>query len=173
VVEKGPKREQLGFNAASCVQLQVQHVNHIVVCNSLMQRTYDERAFSVLTGINQYTEEYRAIAGKQEVWLTSLIESLAELFIYRERAQRTCLCDNPESSAKVLREWLDRLCAGLSLIDSASPQKGCCCKSYNKNWRDVLLAGEVFYALRGAKTQEPAMPGYAISRGIPGMDTWE
>ena len=54
-----------------------------------------------------------------------------------------------EFTAKVVREWLERIGVKTLFIEPGSPWENGYNESFNGKLRDELLNGEIFYSLKG------------------------
>ena len=151
VPQKQPKRGRLWLNDGSCVRLRPQYPNHVWAYDFVMDRTYDGRAFRMLTVIDEYTRECLAIVVDRKLRSTDVIETLAELFISRRTPEHIRSDNGPEFCAQAVREWLARLGVGPLFIEPGSPWENGYCESFNGRLRDELLNGEIFYTLQEAK----------------------
>ena len=151
VPQKQPRRGRLWLNDGSCVRLRPQHPNHVWAYDFVMDRTYDGRAFRMLTVIDEYTRECLAIVVDRKLKSTDVIETLAELFLSKGLPEHIRSDNGPEFCAKAVREWLDRFDVGPLFIEPGSPWENGYCESFNGKLRDELLNGEIFYTLQEAK----------------------
>ena len=151
VPQKQPRRGRLWLNDGSCVRLRPQHPNHVWAYDFVMDRTYDGRAFRMLTVIDEYTRECLAIVVDRKLKSTDVIETLAELFLSKGLPEHIRSDNGPEFCAKAVREWLDHFDVGPLFIEPGSPWENGYCESFNGKLRDELLNGEIFYTLQEAK----------------------
>ena len=59
--------------------------------------------------------------------------------------------NGPEMTAKIVRDWLQRVGANTLFIAPGSPWENGFCESFNGKLRDELLNGEIFYTLKEAR----------------------
>jgi transposase InsO family protein len=115
-------------------------------------RTSDGRAFRILTVLNEYTRECLAILVGRHISSEDVIDQLFHLFVFR-RIPEYLLSDNgPEFTAKVIREWLNRLGITTLFIELGSPWENGYVESFNGKLGDELINREVFTTLLEAKT---------------------
>jgi putative transposase len=83
VPARQPKRSRLWFNDGSCVPLRPEYPNHVWAYEFVMDRTYDGKAFRMLTVIDEYTRECLAIVVGRKLNSNDVLYTLADLFIRR------------------------------------------------------------------------------------------
>ena len=80
-----------------------------------------------------------------------VLETLAELFVYRGVPDYIRSDNGPEFTAQAVRQWLRRVGVKTLFIEPGSPWENGYNESFNGKLRDQLLNGEIFYTLREAK----------------------
>ncbi len=80
-----------------------------------------------------------------------VVETLADLFILKGVPAYIMSDNGPEFTAKLVREWLERLGSNTLFIEPGSPWENGYNESFNGKFRDELLNGEIFYILKKAK----------------------
>ncbi len=152
VPARQPKRGRLWFNDGSCVRLKPEYPNHVWAYDFVADRTYDGKAYRMLTVIDEFTRECLAIVVEQE-----------------DRFQRCSLhvggSVHPpwHSGAHPLRQRsgvlrqggpgvaIGRLGVGTLFIEPGSPWENGYIESFNGKLRDELLNREIFCTLIEAR----------------------
>jgi transposase InsO family protein len=80
-----------------------------------------------------------------------ILETLAELFVYRGVPRYIRSDNGPEFTAEAVRDWLGRVGVKTLFIQPGSPWENGYNESFNGKLRAQLLDGEIFYTLREAK----------------------
>ncbi len=80
-----------------------------------------------------------------------VIETLADVMLWRGVPEYLRSDNGPEFVAKELRKWLATLGTGTLYIESGSPWENGYCESFNGKLRDECLNGEIFYSLKEAQ----------------------
>jgi len=150
VPARQPKRARLWFNDGSCVRLRPERPNHVWAYDFLMDRTYEGRAFRMLTVIDEYTRECLAIVVGRRINSHDVLYTLADLFIRRGIPTHIRSDNGPEFCAKAVRGWLGRLGVGTLFIEPGSPWENGYIESFNGKLRDELLNREIFYTVKEA-----------------------
>ena len=83
VPQKQPKRSRLWLTDGSCVRLRPCWPNHVWSYDFVMARTYDGKAFRMLTIIDEYTRECLAIEVARRFDADAVLYRLTELFVSR------------------------------------------------------------------------------------------
>ena len=150
VPARQPKRARLWFNDGSCVRLRPERPNHVWAYDFLMDRTYEGRAFRMLTVIDEYTRECLAIVVGRRINSHDVLYTLADLFIRRGIPTHIRSDNGPEFCAKAVRGWLGRLGVGTLFIEPGSPWENGYIESFNGKLQDELLNREIFYTVKEA-----------------------
>lgn len=108
----------------------------------------EENILTFLAEWSQQFEQHQVIVGlgSQEV-----IETLADVMVWRGIPEHIRSDNGPEFVAKELRKWLGNLGTGTLYIEPGSPWENGYCESFNGKMRDECLNGEIFYSLREAQ----------------------
>ena len=80
-----------------------------------------------------------------------VIETLAEVMLWRGVPEHIRSDNGPEFIAKQLRKWLATVGTGTLYIEPGSPWENGFCESFNGKLRDECLNGEIFYSLKEAQ----------------------
>jgi len=113
-------------------------------------RTYDGKAYRMLTVIDEFNRECLAIIVGRKIDSNDVLYTLAGLFISRGIPAHIRSDNGPEFCAKAVREWLGRLGVGTLFIEPGSPWENGYIESFNGKLRDELLNREIFYTLKEA-----------------------
>ena len=151
VPKKQPKRGRLWLNDGSCIRLRPQHKDHVWSYDFVVARTVDERAFRILTILDEYTRECLAILVDRRITSQSVIDRLFHLFIFRGIPEHIRSDNGPEFTARAIRLWLNRFGVKTLFIEPGSPWENGYIESFNGKLRDELLNREVFTTLAEAK----------------------
>ena len=152
VPHKQPKRGRLWLNDGSCIRLRPQHKDHVWSYDFVVARTFDGRAFRILTILDEYTRECLAMRVERRLTSEDVIDQLFQIIILRGVIPEHIRSDNgPEFTAKAVREWLGRLGVKTLFIEPGSPWENGYIESFNGKLRDELLNREIFTTLEEAK----------------------
>jgi len=151
VPHKQPKRGRLWLNDGSCLRKRPEHRNHVWAYDFVQDRTKDGRSFKMLTVIDEYTRECLAIRVERKLKSIDVLETLADLFLIKGVPEHIRSDNGSEFTAKIVREWLDRLGSQTLFIEPGSPWENGYNESFNGKLRDELLNGEIFYNLKEAQ----------------------
>ncbi len=151
VPAKQPKRGRLWLNDGSCIRLRPDWRNHVWAYDFVQARTYDGRAFRMLTVIDEFTRECLAIEVARRLRSDDVLQVLAELFVQHGPPDHIRSDNGSEFTAKVVRKWLSRIGVKTLYIEPGSPWENGYNESFNGKLRDELLNGEIFYTLKEAK----------------------
>lgn len=105
----------------------------------------------MLTVIDEYTRECLAIRVDRKLKSIDVLETIADLFLIKGVPENIRSDNGPEFTAKVIREWLERIGSQTLFIEPGSPWENGYNESFNGKLRDELLNGEIFYTLKEAK----------------------
>jgi transposase InsO family protein len=122
VPSRQPKRGRLWFNDGSCVRLRPKHPNHDWAYDFVAERTYEGKAYRMLTVIDEYSWECLAIVVARRINSHDVLYTLADLFIRRGIPAHIRSDNGPEFCAKAVREWLSRLGVGTLFIEPVPKQ---------------------------------------------------
>jgi putative transposase len=78
-----PKRGRLWLNDGSCVRLRPEYPNHVWAYDFVADRTYEGKAFRMLTIIDEFTRECLAIVVGRRINSHDVLYTLADLLIRR------------------------------------------------------------------------------------------
>ena len=117
-----------------------------------MDRTYDGTPFRMLCVIDEFTRECLAIRVERRLNARIVLEVLADLFLTHGPPEHIRSDNGSEFIEKALRAWLGRLGVKTLFIEPGSPWENGYCESFNSKLRDELLAREIFYTMKEAKT---------------------
>jgi len=135
----------------SCERLRPERANHVWSYDFVSAMTHDGRALRLLVLIDEYTRECLAIRVARRLGSYEVIETLADVMLWRGIPEYIRSDNGPEFVAKELRKWLGNLGTGTLYIEPGSPWENGYCESFNGKLRDECLNGEIFYSLREAQ----------------------
>ena len=151
VPQKQRPRGRLWLNDGSCVRLRPERPNHVWSYDFVSARTHDGRTIRMLTLIDEYTRECLAIRVARRLGSYEVIETLADVMLFRGIPENIRSDNGSEFVAEKLRKWLRKLGTGTLYIAPGSPWENGYCESFNGKLRDECLNGEIFYSLKEAQ----------------------
>jgi transposase InsO family protein len=151
VPQKQKPRGRLWLNDGACVRLRPERPNHVWNYDFVSAATHDGRALRLLTLIDEFTRECLAIRVARRLGSQEVIETLAELMVWRGIPEHLRSDNGPEFIAQELRQWLGSLGTGTLYIEPGRPWKNGYCESFNGKLRDECLNGEIFYSPQEAQ----------------------
>jgi transposase InsO family protein len=151
VPQKQRARGRLWLNDGSCVRLRPEHANHVWSYDFVSAMTHDGRTLRLLVLIDEYTRECLAIRVARRLGSNEVIETLADVMLWRGIPEHLRSDNGPEFVAKELRKWLGNVGTGPLYIEPGSPWENGYCESFNGKLRDESLNGEIFYSLKEAQ----------------------
>jgi len=114
-------------------------------------QTHDGRSIRLMTLIDEYTRECLSIRVARRINSFGVIEALSDVMLHRGIPEHIRSDNGPEMTAKVVRDWLQRIGSKTLFIAPGSPWENGYNESFNGKLRDELLNGEIFYSLKEAK----------------------
>jgi len=151
VPKKQPRRGRLWLNDGSCLRLRPGWPNHVWSYDFVADRTSDGRPLKMLTLVDEYTRECLAIDIERRADAMSVLERLAALFIERGVPDYLRSDNGSEFTARIVRNWLNRLGVKTLFIEPGSPWENGYVESFNGKFRDECLNGEIFDTVVEAK----------------------
>jgi putative transposase len=151
VPQKQPPRGRLWLNDGSCVRLRPERPNHVWSYDFVAALTHDGRTLKILTLLDEYTRECRALRVERRLGCEEVIETLAAVMTTDGIPEYLRSDNGPEFIASALRQWLSGVGAVPLYIEPGSPWENGYCESFNGKLRDECLNGEIFYSLREAQ----------------------
>ena len=121
VPAKQPKRGRLWFNDGSCVRLRPAWKDHVWAYDFVHLRLHDGTGIRLLTVIDEYSRACLAIRAARSIRSADVIEALAELMVTRGVPDHIRSDNEPEFTARAVREWLGRVGARTLYIEPGSP----------------------------------------------------
>jgi transposase InsO family protein len=94
--------------------------------------------------LDEYSRESLKIYLDRKITSYDVIEHLAELFVERGAPDYIRSDNGPEFTARVVREWLERLGVKTLFIEPGSPWENGFIESFNGKMRDEHLNREIF-----------------------------
>ena len=147
VPHKQPKRARLWLNEGSCVRLRAEHKDHVWSYDFVHDRTADNRAFKILTIIDEYTRQCLSLSVARRLNSQDVLDQLSTLFLTRGVPKHIRSDNGPEFTAKAVRDWLALVGVDTLFIEPGSPWENGYIESFNGKLRDELLNGEIFTTL--------------------------
>ena len=151
VPKKQPRKGRLWLNDGSCLRLRPCWRDHVWTYDFVANRTRDGRPLKMLTVVDGYTRECLAIDVGRRADSMSVLERLAALFVERGVPDYIRSDNGSEFTARLVRNWLERVGVKTLFIEPGSPWGNGYVESLNGKFRDEFLNGEIFYTLREAK----------------------
>ena len=151
VPKRQPKRGRLWLNDGSCVRLRPTHRNHVWAYDFVMDRTHDGRPIKIMTVIDEYSRESLAMVVDRKIKSNDVLFCLSDLFLIYGVPEHIRSDNGSEFTAKLVREWLERVGVKTLFIEPGSPWENGYNESFNGKLRDELLNGEIFYNLKEAQ----------------------
>ena len=151
VPKKQPKRSRLWLNDGSCVRQRAEYPNHLWSYDFVFERTHDGRPVRILAIIDEYTRECLTLDVARRMTSEDIIYRLGMLFVKHGVPAYIRSDNGPEFTAKVVREWLERLKVQTLYIEPGCPWENGYVESFNGKLRDELLNREIFYTLQEAR----------------------
>ncbi len=151
VPNKQPKRSRLWLNDGSCIRLRPEYRNHVWSYDFVADRTQDGRALKMLVVMDEYSRECLSIEVERSIKSFQVLEQLGDLFVERGTPAYIRSDNGPEFTAKLVRNWPERLNVGTLFIEPGSPWENGYVESLNGKFRDEFLNGELFYTLAEAQ----------------------
>ena len=151
VPKKQPRKGRLWLNDGSCLRLRPCWRDHVWAYDFVADRTRDGRPLKMLTVVDEYTRECLAIDVERRADSMRVLERLAALFVERGVPDYLRSDNGSEFTARLVRNWLERVGIKTLFIEPGSPWENGYVESLNGKFRDEFLNGEIFYTLREAK----------------------
>ena len=151
VPKKQRPRGRLWLNDGSCWRLRAERANHVWSYDFVHHATHDGRSVRLLTLVDEFTREALAITVARRLNSMDVIETLADVMLSHGIPEHIRSDNGPEMTAKIVRDWLQRVGANTLFIEPGSPWENGFCESFNGKLRDELLDGEIFYSLKEAR----------------------
>ena len=117
----------------------------------MMDRTHNGRPIKILTVIDEDSRQCLATVVDRKIKSDDVLDCLSDLFLLYGAPEHIRSDNDPEFTAKMVREWLARIGVNTLFVEPGSPWENGYNESFNGKLRDELLNREVFYNLREAK----------------------
>ena len=133
------------------IRLRPLYRHHVWAYDFVADRTHDGRPLKMLTVLDEYSRECLAIIVARRLRADDCCRrSVSSLSSMVHRPISTS--DNgPEFTAKVVREWLERVEVKTLYIEPGSPWENGYNESFNGTLGEEVLKREIFYSLEEAK----------------------
>ena len=151
VPKKQPKRGRLWLTDGSCIRLRPLYRHHVWAYDFVADRTHDGRPLKMLTVLDEYSRECLAIVVARRLRANDVLQTLSELFVKHGPPANLRSDNGPEFTAKVVREWLERVEVKTLYIEPGSPWENGYNESFNGTLGEEVLKREIFYSLEEAK----------------------
>jgi len=151
VPKRQPKRGRLWLNNGSCIRLRPQRRDHVWSYDFALARTTDGKPLRILAILDEYTRECLSLEVDRQFNSQGVLNRLYDHFIRRGVPEHIRSDNGPEFTAKVVREWLQRLEVGTLFIEPGSPWENGYVESFFGKMRDEVLNGEIFDTLLEAR----------------------
>jgi putative transposase len=106
VPRKQRARRRLWLNDGVCAQLRPERANQVRSYDFVSGLTHDGRALRMLVLIDEYTRQYLAIRVARRLRSHEMIETLADVMLWRGIPEHIRSDNGPEFVATGLRKWL-------------------------------------------------------------------
>jgi len=114
-------------------------------------QTDDGRKIKMLTVIDEHSRESLAIRTARRLTSKDVVETLADLFIFKGVPDYIRSDNGPEFTSYFVRKWLNQIGVKTLFIEPGSPWENGYNESFNSKLRDELLNQELFYTLKEAQ----------------------
>ena len=151
VPKKQPKRGRLWLTDGSCIRLRPLYRHHVWAYDFVADRTHGGRPLKMLTVLDEYSRECLAIVVARRLRADDVLQTLSELFVEHGPPANLRSDNGPEFTAKVVREWLERVEVKTLYIEPGSPWENGYNESFNGTLGEEVLKREIFYSLEEAK----------------------
>jgi putative transposase len=163
-----------------CLRLRPAYLDHVWSYDFVQDRTHDGRSFRMLTLLDEYTRECLSIDVARKLTSEDVLERLSDLFIQRGVPAHIRSDNGSEFTAKVVRDWLQRVEVKTLYIEPGSPWENGYIESFNGKLRDELLDREIFDTLLEAKVlierwrveYNTVRPHSSLGYRPPAPETW-
>ena len=142
--QRQPKRRRLWLNDGSCIRPRPLYPNHVWSYDFVAERTTDGRPIRILNIIDEDTRECPATYVARQIKEADVLYILSELFVLRGAPNCIRSDNGSEFTAKMVREWLQRLGVKTLFIEPGGPWENGHIESFNGKMRDEPLNGEIF-----------------------------
>ena len=105
----------------------------------------------MLTVLDEYSRECLAIVVARRLRADDVLQTLSELFVEHGPPANLRSDNGPEFTAKVVREWLERVEVKTLYIEPGSPWENGYNENFNGTLGEEVLKREIFYSLEEAK----------------------
>lgn len=145
VPRRQPKRRRLWLTDGSCMR------RHVWAYDFVADRTHDGQPLKILAVVDEYSRECLALVVARRLRAADVLETLADLFVMHGVPAHIRSDNGPESTAELVRLWLESLQVQTLFIEPGSPWENGYVESFNGKLRDALLDREIFYTVTEAR----------------------
>ena len=104
-----PKRRRLWLNVGSCVRLRPGYRDHVWTYDFVSVGPHDGRPIRMLTMLDEFTREFRAIDVSRRLTSEDVLERLSALLVTGGTPKDIRSDNDPEFTARRVRNWLDQV----------------------------------------------------------------
>jgi putative transposase len=119
VPQKQRARGRLWLNDGSGVRQRPERANHVWSYDFVSTMTHDGRTLRLLVLLDEYTRECLAIHVARRLGSNEVIQTLAEVMLWRGISEYIRSDNGPEFVAKELRKWLANVGTGRCISNPA------------------------------------------------------
>ena len=151
VPKRQHKRRRLWFADGSCIRIRPEHENHVWSYDFVHGQTSDGLTLRYLNVIDEFTRECLAIVVGRSLKAEDVQICLKDLFIKRGIPENIRSDNGSEFTAELVRCWLKELGTRTLFIEPGSPWENGYCESFNAQFRNEFLEGELLDTVWEAK----------------------
>ena len=144
VPRKMPKKLRLHLKDTDVVRFRAEHKNHIWCYDFVEDRLMNGSKLRWLNIVDEYTRECIASIPKRTWSGNAMIETLSDIFMFRETPEYIRSDNGPEFASKKTRDYLQELGIITCFIEPGSPWENGYCESFNGKMRDEFLNLNIF-----------------------------
>ena len=145
------RRPRKRLRRGGSVPLWAQYPNHVWTYDFMQDATADGRMLKILTVVDEFTRECKAIAVERSMPAAKVLGVLEEAFAEGGRPEYLRSDNGPEFIAEAIQRWLASRGTRPHYIAPASPWQNAYGESFNDKLRSECLNMEVFDTLVQAK----------------------
>ncbi len=134
-LDQAKRLKELERENAKQKRLRPEGANHVWSYDFVSAMTHDGRTLRLLVLIDEYTRECLAIRVARRLGSNEVIDTLAEVMLWRGIPEHIRSDNGPEFVAKELRKWLASVETGTLYIEPGSPWESGYCESFNGKMR--------------------------------------
>jgi len=147
------RRGRLCLTDGSCIQLRPERPGHVWAYGFVEDRTYDGHKFRILTVIDEFSRECRALTAGRQLRSDEVLATLTDLFVAHGPPEHIRFDQSSEFIANVVKARLARIGVRTLSIEKASPWENGYKEPFKGKLPDKLHNREIFY--RPGRSQGP------------------